>query len=293
MPEVSTIIPVYNGAAFVAEAIDSALAQEGVDQEIIVVDDGSTDQTPTILASYGNRIRVIRQPNAGQARARNAGMAAARGQWIAFLDADDVWLPDKLIRQLQACDGFDWCSTNAIFFNTAAGQQWIRYPESEDYTGDVFETLLVANIVIISSAIVRRKQIDRIGGFNPRYPGLEDWDFWIRLGRICQLKYLPVPLVKYRLHQSSMSAKVRAALPVHLRLIEDVFGSDQLNGSFARLRRRALANSYQINARFAAINGDWTFAVYCAARSLLYHPAQWQTVKLLCKSLLMPLGVKY
>jgi len=82
-------------------------------------------------------------------------------------------------------------------------------------------------------------------------------------------------------------------LPVHLRLIEDVFGSDQLNGSFARLRRRALANSYQINARFAAINGDWTFAVYCAARSLLYHPAQWQTVKLLCKSLLMPLGVKY
>src|SRR5436305_4940478 len=101
MKTVSVIIPAYNYARYIAEAIDGALAQTHAPLEVIVVDDESTDDTPRVLAGYGDRIRTIRQPNGGAAAARNTGMAAARGEYVAFLDADDVWLPRKLELQLQ------------------------------------------------------------------------------------------------------------------------------------------------------------------------------------------------
>src|SRR5262245_34199236 len=104
MPLVSVLIPVYNGAAFIATAVDSALNQQEVDVDVIVIDDGSTDATPEILASYQERIRVLRQTNAGHVKARNNGAKIAKGEWLAFLDADDEWLPDKLARQLACAD---------------------------------------------------------------------------------------------------------------------------------------------------------------------------------------------
>src|SRR5260370_8391435 len=100
MPQVSAIIAVYNGAATVAQAIDSVLAQTFGDLDLIVVNDGSTDGTPGILRSYGDRIRVVDQPNRGVAAARNAGVRASRGQYIAFLDSDDAWAPPKIAQPL-------------------------------------------------------------------------------------------------------------------------------------------------------------------------------------------------
>lgn len=97
---VSVIMPVHNGAQFLREAIESALAQDYTPVEIIVVDDGSTDATPQILASFGSRIRHIRQTNSGAAAARNAALQASRGEYLAFLDADDLWLPQKLRVQI-------------------------------------------------------------------------------------------------------------------------------------------------------------------------------------------------
>jgi glycosyltransferase involved in cell wall biosynthesis len=99
-PQVSVVIPTYNRRAFVTMAIDSVLAQSYQDREIIVVDDGSTDDTPAVLKAYGDRIRTIRQRNSGPGAARNAGIQAARGRWIAFLDSDDEWSPEKLARQM-------------------------------------------------------------------------------------------------------------------------------------------------------------------------------------------------
>jgi len=99
-PVVSVVIPAYNAAWCVGQAIDSALAQSFVDREIIVVDDGSTDDTPRVLAGYGSRIRIVSKPNGGLSSARNAGVAAAQGEFVAFLDADDRWLPAKLARQV-------------------------------------------------------------------------------------------------------------------------------------------------------------------------------------------------
>ena len=98
---ISCIVPVYNGARFLAQAIDSILAQTRVDLEIIVVEDGSTDRTPDVAKGYGDRVKYVRQENAGPAAARNRGVAEARGEFIAFLDADDTWAPAKLETQLQ------------------------------------------------------------------------------------------------------------------------------------------------------------------------------------------------
>ena len=102
MPTVSVLIPVYNGEAFVENAIRSALDQRDVDVEVIVIDDGSVDRTPAVLAQFGDRIRVLRQQNAGHVVSRNNGSRLARGDWLAFLDADDEWLPDKLEHQVAA-----------------------------------------------------------------------------------------------------------------------------------------------------------------------------------------------
>src|SRR5689334_19825269 len=97
---VSVLIPVYNGAQFIREAVDSVLAQRDVTVEVIVIDDGSTDETSRILESYGDSIRVLRQKNGGHVNARNNGAKLAHGEWLAFLDADDMWQPEKLARQL-------------------------------------------------------------------------------------------------------------------------------------------------------------------------------------------------
>ena len=100
MPKVSVIIPTYNRSLSVREAIESVLAQTYRDFELIVVDDGSADNTPSVLGSFGERIRGIRQANAGVSAARNAGIRAAKGEWVAFLDSDDLWVPQKLERQM-------------------------------------------------------------------------------------------------------------------------------------------------------------------------------------------------
>src|SRR5574337_356453 len=113
-PTVSVVVPAYNAAAFLRRAIDSVLGQTAVDLELLVVDDGSTDATLQLLAGYGERLRAISQVNAGPAGARNRGLALARGRYIAFLDADDWWLPEKLGRQVALLDSrpeIGFCST--------------------------------------------------------------------------------------------------------------------------------------------------------------------------------------
>lgn len=118
-PLISCIVPVYNGELYLREAIDSILAQTYRPLEIIVVDDGSTDATPDVVAGYGDRLRYIRQPNAGPGAARNHGLNLAQGEFIAFLDADDLWHPDKLARQMTRFlnrPDLDLCITYAQHF---------------------------------------------------------------------------------------------------------------------------------------------------------------------------------
>lgn len=173
MPTVSVIIPAYNAAQSVARAIDSALAQSLSPAEIIVVDDGSKDDTAAVAASFPDPVRVLRKPNGGPASARNLGARCASGKWLAMLDADDAWAPRRLERQLRLDTGPDigivHGPATASLSNTPAE---IRF-------GDLWEQ----NWIVNSSVLIRRRAFESLGGFNedPRLISVEDYHLWLRL----------------------------------------------------------------------------------------------------------------
>jgi glycosyltransferase involved in cell wall biosynthesis len=212
MSTVSVIIPAYNYARFLREAIDSALAQTRPALEVIVVDDGSTDATPEVLSAYGDRIRVLRQKNAGVAAARNAGIAAARGDSVAFLDSDDAWYPRKLELQLARLEadpalGLVHCGAATI---DAEGRT--LKTSTGGMEGRVAEAILRLDREVImpqgSSIVVPKRVAEEIGGFDERLPPSEDWDFCYRIAARYPIGYVPLVLVRYRLHGSGIHQNI-------------------------------------------------------------------------------------
>ncbi len=182
LPLVSVIIPTYNRDWIVAEAIDSVLAQDFSDYELIVVDDGSNDGTPKILAAYGDRITVLRQPNRGVSAARNRGIAAAAGHLMAFLDSDDLWLPQKLSTQVN----FFAEHPEAVICQTE--ERWIRNgvrvnPKKRHlkFSGMIFERSLALCLVSPSAVMIKKSLFDTVGLFDENLPACEDYDLWLRV----------------------------------------------------------------------------------------------------------------
>lgn len=206
MVTVSVIIPTYNYGRYVGQAIDSVLAQTLPVHEIIVVDDGSTDETESVLACYSDRVRVIRQRNCGVAAARNTGVASSSGELVAFLDADDTWLPLKIERQVARLLaepelGMVHCGMREV---DQAGKTVLDYSEGLDgWLAN--ELLLFERRAIVgsgSTALVRRAAFDAVGGFDEEkdlHPS-EDWDFCYRLARRYKIGFVPELLVSYRNH---------------------------------------------------------------------------------------------
>lgn len=206
---VSVVIPCYNYARFLRAALDSALGQSHPHREIIVVDDGSTDDTPTVTTSYGDRIRCVRKANAGLSAARNTGIREASHPFIAFLDADDVWCPGHLEAVMAAFgrlgDSVGLVATKCDRID-AQGVPLARTQRD----GAVHGALDVRDIVLRtcfppSAAVVRRAAFDACGGFDETLTSSEDRDMWIRIGMHFGIHLLPDVLVHFRNHASSMS----------------------------------------------------------------------------------------
>ncbi len=210
-PEVSVIIPTYNRAEFVGAAIASVLAQSYTGYEILVIDDGSTDNTPQVLARFGDKIRIIRQPNGGVARARNTGIRHARGKFICFLDSDDLWTPAKLERQLGFAKEnpiYGLIATEIAGFNEA-GEQGGR-SKARMYrvrNGFVLEDLLFANWIQTSTVLIRRECLEAVGGFDEDVGQFgEDWLLWMRIAAQFPIYFIAEPLVRYRIHGASLTS---------------------------------------------------------------------------------------
>lgn len=204
-PTVTAVIPGYNYGRFLGEALESVLAQTQPAYEIIVVDDGSTDDTPEVARRYGDRIRYIRTENGGVSRARNTGVAEARGEFIAFLDADDRWLPDKLARQTAAFAAnpdAGLVHTGSRVFNQDDGATLCEF-EPEPAV-DVHALIRCCSISA-SSVMIPRAVFERTGVFDDTLVGTEDWDMWLRIAASHRVVACPGILVEYRSHGRSLS----------------------------------------------------------------------------------------
>lgn len=222
LPLISVIVPAYNCAAYLGSALDSIFAQSYPQLEVLVVDDGSTDGTVAVAQRYGERVRVISQTNAGPAAARNRGLASARGEFIAFLDGDDLWLEGKLLQQARYLlrrpeasivygHFHRWESRPDGSFSPADEFATGATEESLDpaLSGWIYHRLLIDSEVHIITALIRATVIDEIGIFDETLKVGEDYDFWLRVSRRFQLYKLARPLALYRIHGNNTTATPR------------------------------------------------------------------------------------
>ena len=275
MPDVSVVIPTHNRRQLLGQAVRSALGQVGVEVEVIVVDDGSSDGTADAVASLGDdRVRLIRHPRPlGVAVARNAGAGAARGAWVALLDDDDLWAPDKLKRQLEAASAAEagWVYAGVVEVDADGRLLGGGAPPSPE---ELLAGLRRRNLMPAGSSnvAVRSDLLSATGGFDPRLRHLADWDLWLRLAGLGQPAYVPAPLVAYRLHRGQATLDTTGMLAEASEL-EARHGADRTAilrwAAWSHLRtgrRRAALRAYT----GAVLAGDVTSLARAAVA--LLHP---------------------
>lgn len=273
-PLVSVIIPSYNYARYIGEAIDSVLSQTYRFVEVVVVDNSSTDNTLEVLQGYGDSIRWIQQPNQGVSGSRNRGIAESRGELIAFLDADDVWLPEKLARQVELFGdprvGMVYCGLQYIDARGEPLEQSV-----EGLRGRVLKKLALLEPPGIpacgSSAVVRREALEKVGGFDRELSISADWDMWRRIGSHFEIEFLPEPLVLYRQHDSAMHLKIDVFEHDMLHAFGTMF-MDPAAREVHTLRRQCYANLYaQLSGSYLYV-GRWGKSIRYGIRSALSWP---------------------
>jgi glycosyltransferase involved in cell wall biosynthesis len=205
----TAVIPTRNRAGMLARTLACVFAQRDVDVEVVVVDEGSTDATPGLLASLGDRVHVVRHDEPkGLPAARNAGLAVAHGKWVGFCDDDDLWAPDKLAAQLDAAvaAGASWCAAGSV--NVDVDERVIG--AHRPIGGEVHRRLRAGNIVPGggSGIVAERALLEHVGGFDESLRASEDYDCWIRLAAESPLAAVDRPLLAYRVWQGSMSTDV-------------------------------------------------------------------------------------
>jgi glycosyltransferase involved in cell wall biosynthesis len=276
-PLISVIIPTYNSGYWVAQAVQSALAQTYTRVEVIVVDDGSTDDTKERLAPWGSRIRYVSQENGGPSKARNRGIKEAQGDLVAFLDADDFWLPEKLAKQwgaLRANSDVALVHTDVYQLYEPASEQVYLYRRRERFSGRCYTEFFWGNRVHTSTVMVTRRCLDQIGSFDESIHGAstEDLDLWIRIARQYSLAYVNEPLVFYRHHPSNGSLNQRVmAENEHYVLAKALKVNCGLNRTldWGRIRQRMFELAFQ--AGYSNVNIDNLLRARRYFREALYH----------------------
>jgi glycosyltransferase involved in cell wall biosynthesis len=274
VPRVSVIIPAHNAARFVTETVESVLNQKHRDLEVIVVDDGSTDETAEVLRAFGDRIVLRSQPNGGVARARNEGARVATGEWLAFLDADDLWLPDKLERQLGLADpSTSWIYSDRFNFGNCVDIPEVQSEITAMHEGDVFTALLTEGNFISSSTVIVRKEIfDRVGGYCENLRGTEDWDLWIRVSERDPIRFCPRQLLRYRIHSGGISHNYDHMWRERRMVIVRALALPRAKAFTWSMRRRIWSQTWITNGVEAVRSGRVVAAVREFGRAVLAWP---------------------
>jgi glycosyltransferase involved in cell wall biosynthesis len=261
---ISVIIPTHNRASTLPRALDSVLKQTRPADEIIVVDDGSNDATATLIAQDYPAMRYLHQPNRGVSSARNLGIAHSSGDWIALLDSDDTWLPDKLLRQAEALKGHPGmriCHTEEIWVRNGVRVNPMRKHEKQG--GRIFQRCLPLCVISPSSVMLHRTLFLEYGNFDIELPACEDYDLWLRLCAHEEVLFIEQPLiVKYGGHDDQLSRRYWGMDRFRVKALQKMLCDSQLNDADRRATLAALAEKAGIIAQGAEKRNQLTRAAH-------------------------------
>jgi len=276
-PLISVIIPNYNHTRFIPTAIKSVLNQTYPRCEIIVVDDGSTDDSREVVAQFGDKVRYIWQKNQGLAGTRNTGIQAAAGEMIALLDADDEWAPEFLDTMIRLAGE----NPNGLVFYCMAQCMDVDGNDLPQLVGGppvapeaLYQKLLRANFIIPSTVIFKRQPLLEAGSFDASLRSCEDWDMWLRLLPAGQIIGTAQTLVRYRVHGSSLSTNVANMQDAARKVVEKHFGGEEGDpATWSNDKRRAYGGLYRYQTiTFIQRQNNWTAAASTLQKSLLIDP---------------------
>lgn len=304
---ISVIVPCFNAAPFISATLRSVLSQQSVELEVIVIDDGSTDGSADLVARSFPAVKLLRQENQGVAAARNFGLRHARHDWVAFVDADDVWLPGKLAAQcaILSLQGEARMSYTAwqVWTSDAPNPDAVWLADLRQRAGDtprwigatgwIYPELLLDCVVWTSTVLVQRSLMRELGGFDPELRLGEDYDLWLRASRVTQILRVPAPYALYRMHPSSLTKQ-----PTHTNFKHVVVSRALSNWGYvgpdgrhapALAVARSQAKTWSDRAGARLQSGDLARARIDAVLAVRACAAHWPAWKVLIKALVRSL----
>ena len=244
VPRVSVVIPAYNNAVYTAETVESVLAQTYRDFELIVVDDGSTDHTRAAMTVYADRIQYIYKENGGACSARNAGLERARGEFVACLDCDDLWLPEHLERSVAVLEAQQDLSMvfGPSYLIDGEGRE-IGVTNYKFDLDQAYVDLLRENFIVANTVVMRRVFLEQVGPFDERIFIPADWDLWLRLARRFPIGYINVPSAQYRMVSNYTLRHVEQYVEETQYVLAKHLDGDTIDS----IRRRKIMSRFEIN----------------------------------------------
>ncbi len=263
LPRVSVIVPTYNRHQFLGQTLDSVLAQTYSHFELIVVDDGSDDPTPDLLAAYGRDIQVIRQSHQGVSSARNTGIQAAQSEWIALLDSDDYWLPQKLESQIahfKAHPDALICQTEEIWIRNGTRVNPKR--RHQKFSGMIFEKCLPLCLVSPSAVMLHKTLFDEVGLFDENLPACEDYDLWLRMTWKYPVHLIDTPLIVKRGGHADQLSRMAELDKYRIQALVKILGKGCLSEAQHKAAHAMLAQKCAIFANGCRKRGRFDQAAH-------------------------------
>lgn len=274
MPKVSVVIPAYNAMTYLPETVESVLRQIFTDFEVLIVDDGSSDHIAQWASQIVDpRVKLISQENQGLPGARNTGIAQAQGEYIAFLDADDLWEPTKLEKQVRCLDdnpAVGLVHTWMVLVDEQGKSTGRVMPSNAE--GDVWKQLAEKNVIACPSVIVRRCCFETVGVFDRSLRSLEDWDMWIRIATRYPFAVIKEPLASYRQLPSSMSKNCQVMEQSFHTVIERTFRSAPLELLYLKNRSYGHANLCLAWKALQSKDRDFKLAIHFRQQAIVHYP---------------------
>lgn len=284
VPRVSVLLPTYNRAAYVGQAIKSALDQTYADLEVVVVDDGSTDNTVEMVRSFTDgRVRFIRQDNKGISGALNTAFRASRGRYVAILNSDDLWLPELLEEEVPVLEanpdiGLVYARAQAMDTLGRPLGQVLGAPEK--YRGQTFASLLYGDHVCGVTAAFRRELAEQVGLWDESLVANEDWDMWLRLSLVCRFRFVDRVLARFRIHPGNITGASHRFVQLSLdrvRILDKVFSRHDLPPGSLSMKPLAYRNVYvDVGLRWLSV-GKWRDALRYFGMALQVSPCPLMT----------------